>query len=87
MKRVALAAVVLGAEGDKITEALALAGFERVFRAADMEDAVHKAAGIPGAEVVLLSPACTSWDMYPSFKKRGEHFREIVSRLKEDDIV
>ena len=87
VKRVALAAVVLGAEGDKITEALALAGFERVFRAADMEDAVRKAAGIPGAEVVLLSPACTSWDMYPSFKKRGEHFREIVSRLKEDDIV
>lgn len=87
VKNEALAAVVLGEERNKITAALAFAGFEEILQAADMEDAVRQAAEFPGAEVVLLSPACTSWDMYPNYKKRGEHFREIVSRLKDDKNV
>jgi len=29
-------------------------------------------------QVVLLSPACTSWDMYKSYKARGEHFCRII---------
>ena len=87
VKKEALAAVVLGEERAKITAALARVGFEAVLQAADMEDAVRQAAQFPGAEVVLLSPACTSWDMYPNYKKRGEHFREIVCRLKDGDNV
>lgn len=87
VKKEALAAVVLGEEREKITAALASAGFEAILKAADMEEAVHLAAEFPGAEVVLLSPACTSWDMYPNYKKRGEHFREIVCGLKENDNV
>ena len=48
-----------------------------------MEDAVKKAASaLPGKGVVLLSPACTSWDMYPNYKKRGEHFKSIVLSLE-----
>jgi len=31
--------------------------------------------------VVLLSPACASFDQYPDFEKRGDHFREIVRKL------
>ncbi|MGO9008149.1 MAG: UDP-N-acetylmuramoyl-L-alanine--D-glutamate ligase [Beijerinckiaceae bacterium] len=31
--------------------------------------------------IVLLSPACASFDQYPDFEKRGDHFREIVHRL------
>ena len=87
VKKEALAAVVLGEERAKITAALARVGFEAVLQAADMEDAVRQAAEFSGAEVVLLSPACTSWDMYPNYKKRGEHFREIVCRLKDGDNV
>lgn len=34
-------------------------------------------------DTILLSPACASWDQYPSFEKRGEEFKEIVSRLGE----
>ncbi|ACB84885.1 UDP-N-acetylmuramoyl-L-alanine--D-glutamate ligase [Natranaerobius thermophilus] len=32
-------------------------------------------------DVVLLSPACASWDMYDSFEKRGNHFKSIVYSL------
>ncbi len=85
VKKEALAAVVLGEERENITAALAHVGFEAILQAEDMEDAVRQAAHFPGAEVVLLSPACTSWDMYPNYQKRGEHFKAIVSGLKEDE--
>lgn len=45
----------------------------------DLERAVNaaRAAAVPG-EVVLLSPACASYDAYPNFEARGEHFRTLV---------
>ena len=51
-------------------------------RCADLEDAVRRAAAAarPG-EVVLLSPACASFDAFENFERRGERFREIVAEL------
>jgi UDP-N-acetylmuramoylalanine--D-glutamate ligase len=48
-----------------------------------MEDAVRAAASAarPG-EVVLLAPACASFDVYRDFEARGEHFRSIVESLR-----
>ncbi|HWM09697.1 MAG TPA: cyanophycin synthetase, partial [Solirubrobacteraceae bacterium] len=40
--------------------------------------AAARAAARPG-EVVLLSPACASYDQYRSFEQRGDHFRALVS--------
>ncbi|MDR2523106.1 MAG: UDP-N-acetylmuramoyl-L-alanine--D-glutamate ligase [Synergistaceae bacterium] len=77
------AAVVLGAEKERIEAALRNAGFTSIHRASGMEEAVFTAQRLarPGM-VVLLSPACTSWDMYENYKKRGEHFRALVRELE-----
>ncbi|MDR1740919.1 MAG: UDP-N-acetylmuramoyl-L-alanine--D-glutamate ligase [Synergistaceae bacterium] len=79
VKRHADAAVLLGAEREKIEAALRSAGFSNIRSAPNMEEAVEAARSLarPGM-VVLLSPACTSWDMYESYKKRGEHFNAVV---------
>jgi UDP-N-acetylmuramoylalanine--D-glutamate ligase len=52
-------------------------------RCANLEDAVRRAAAAaaPG-EVVLLSPACASFDAFENFERRGDRFREIVRGLE-----
>ncbi|HEX3737460.1 MAG TPA: UDP-N-acetylmuramoyl-L-alanine--D-glutamate ligase [Solirubrobacterales bacterium] len=52
-------------------------------RVADLEAAVRTAAAaaMPG-EVVLLSPACASFDAFANFEARGERFRQIVAGLR-----
>jgi UDP-N-acetylmuramoylalanine--D-glutamate ligase len=51
-------------------------------RADGLEEAVRAAAAAAEAgDVVLLAPACASFDAYRDFEARGEHFREIVEAL------
>jgi UDP-N-acetylmuramoylalanine--D-glutamate ligase len=51
-------------------------------RCADLEDAVGRApAAARDGEVVLLSPACASFDAFENFERRGDRFREIVGGL------
>ena len=72
-------AVLIGEEAGKIQNALEESGYKNFKRASSMEEAVNICGSLakPGM-VVLLSPACTSWDMYKSYKARGEHFCSIV---------
>jgi UDP-N-acetylmuramoylalanine--D-glutamate ligase len=53
-----------------------------------MEEAVRTAAGIAEEGwIVVLSPACASFDMYDDFEHRGRVFRDSVSKIvkKADD--
>jgi len=57
-----------------------LEGAAPIHRCGDLATAVEAAARAAGpGEVVLLSPACASYDQYADYEERGAHFRELVS--------
>lgn len=72
--------VLLGAASDVI--AAALDGVVPLHRARDMEHAVDLAANLATAgEAVVLSPACSSFDMFRDYTDRGRAFRQAVAQL------
>ena len=78
------ACYLTGASAERLAEALAPAVEAGVplYRCADLEEAVGRAAvAAEAGEVVLLSPACASFDAFENFERRGERFREIVEGL------
>jgi UDP-N-acetylmuramoylalanine--D-glutamate ligase len=79
------AAVYLtGATAGRMAEELVVvveAGVE-LHRCADLEEALGRAAAAASkGEVVLLSPACASFDAFENFEARGDRFRELVEEL------
>ena len=74
--------ILLGATKEKIASDARACGFHDFVFADTFDEAVLEAskAAKPG-DAVLLSPACASWDMFPSYEVRGEKFKEIVNSL------
>jgi UDP-N-acetylmuramoylalanine--D-glutamate ligase len=72
------AAYLIGEEAERLAAALAPAGVP-ARDCGDLEHAVAaaRAAAAPG-DVVLLSPACASYDQYRSFDERGDHFKALA---------
>ena len=75
------AAVLIGEDGCRI--ASGLRGAIPLKKAHDLSEAVRIAYGLARAgECVLLSPMCTSFDMFRDFEERGERFVEAVQALQ-----
>jgi len=77
--------ILIGEDADTIANELGeYASFER---ATDMHDAVKKSfADSAKGDVVLLAPACASFDMFDSFEHRGRVFKEEVLALMSDEL-
>lgn len=76
-------AVVLIGEAAARLEA-AIAGAVPCYRAQSLEEAVERARDLARrTDCVLLSPACSSFDMFRSYAERGDRFRAAVQRLAE----
>ncbi len=71
------AVYVIGETADELARAI-----PDTIRAGDLATAVERAASAaqPG-EVVLLSPACASYDQFRDFEERGEEFKRLVANL------
>ena len=77
------AMIALGETASIMLERGAEAGIQERIRVDTVEEAVQAAARMAQAgDIVLLSPACASWDMFPSFEVRGSMFKDGVHRLK-----
>jgi UDP-N-acetylmuramoylalanine--D-glutamate ligase len=77
------AIVAIGESGAEV--AAAFDGHRPVRMAASMDDAVEAAASLArDGDVVLLSPACASFDWYSSYSERGDDFaRAVAEHLAE----
>jgi len=80
--------ILLGATAPKIEQAVLdceefLSSGLQIFKTTTLEDAVLKAREISQeGDIVSLSPASASFDLYKNFEQRGNHFKDIVNKLK-----
>ncbi|MCR5717440.1 MAG: UDP-N-acetylmuramoyl-L-alanine--D-glutamate ligase [Oscillospiraceae bacterium] len=81
--------ILMGVTADKIETAVKGAkNYDpekiRILRADSMENAVEIAdMEAQTGDIVTLSPACASFDLYPNFEVRGQHFKRLVKELAE----
>ncbi len=75
-------AYLIGEAADPLAEDLTYAAVPFLL-AVTLDRAVAEAAGaVQPGDVVLLSPACASYDQFRDFEHRGEEFRRLVENLK-----
>lgn len=86
IRQQAAAVVLMGDAADAFAERLTAAGYDKWVKVSTMNEAVPKAAELAqqlGATIVLLSPACASFDQYPNFEARGDHFRDLCQAMMQ----
>lgn len=77
-------AILLGATAKAIETAIRDCSDLPITHVCGMEEAVQVAAEIAAAgDIVFMSPASASFDMYKNFEERGNHFRDLVLALPE----
>jgi UDP-N-acetylmuramoylalanine--D-glutamate ligase len=82
------ALVAIGADGPRVAECARRYGFDRIYEAGSMREAVRAAAHAAHAgDVVLLAPGCASFDWYTSFEARGRDFKEEVLGLANEAVA
>lgn len=78
------AIILFGETKEKVAEAAKKAGISTILFTEDVTSALPLAfAQSQNEDSILLSPACASWDQYPSFEVRGEKFIEAFQKIKE----
>lgn len=78
------AVICFGEAGPEVVARLHRSGYEDVQLTDDLHEAVERAAAAARhGDIVLLSPACTSFDAYENFEQRGDHFRRLVMAIRE----
>jgi len=81
LREKAILALLIGAAGDKIEKQIA--GSVAIEQAGTLERAVETAAHAARAgDVVLLAPACASFDQFQNYEHRGRVFKELVHQLE-----
>ena len=75
--------IVFGETAFEIQRQVRLSGYENIIsKVSNLEEAVKIASKLARKDdIVLLSPACASWDMYKNFEERGKEFKNLVYNI------
>lgn len=78
------ALILLGEAKERFNEAAVACGVKNIILTDTFKDAVIKAYEIAREpQVVLLSPACSSFDMFKNYPERGRYFKQLVHELQK----